>query len=165
MPFPRTLSRYTRGRVNRLTLHFAGHAAFADLEHVGRRSGLLRHTPLRGFRGRDKVVIGINFGQESDWLKNIQAAGRCRMRLGREQLELGAPRIVPLDEGIQGMPKLFGLVLKYVVHTDECVELPIIRSRSATEITDHTRLNGDGRADSKGDEECTQETGPGMSSR
>ena len=128
MPFPRVLSRYTRGRVNTVALRLVGHAAFADLEHVGRSSGLVRHTPLRAFRGPDKVVIGLNFGPESDWLKNIQAAGRCRMRLAGEQLELGAPSVVPVEEGIEGMPWLFGATLKYVVRTADCVELPIVSS-------------------------------------
>jgi len=30
-----------------MTLHFAGHAAFADLEHTGRKSGIVHHTPVR----------------------------------------------------------------------------------------------------------------------
>jgi len=51
-----------RGAVNRMTLRFAGHAAFADLEHVGRKSGILRHTPVRAFRTGDTVIIGLNFG-------------------------------------------------------------------------------------------------------
>ena len=104
MPFPRVLSRCTRGRVNKLTLRLAGHLAFADLEHIGRVSGTVHHTPLRAFRTDGTVVIGINFGCESDWLKNIRAAGRCRMRLGDERLELGAPRIVPVEEGVRGKP-------------------------------------------------------------
>jgi deazaflavin-dependent oxidoreductase (nitroreductase family) len=132
MTFPRVLSRYARGRINRMTLRFAGHAAFADLEHVGRRSGVLRHTPLRAFRVQDTVVIGLNFGRESDWLKNIQAAGGCRMRLGGERLELGAPRVVPLEQGVAGMPRLFGVALRYVVRTAECVELPILSSAEAS---------------------------------
>ena len=131
MPFPRVLSRCTRGRVNQLTLRLAGHLAFADLEHIGRVSRTVRHTPLRAFRGDDTVVIGINFGRESDWLKNIRAAGRCRMRLGGEQLELGAPRIVPVEQGVRGMPWLFGTVLRYVVRTAECVELPVLASTPA----------------------------------
>lgn len=132
MPFPRILSRYTRGYVNNVALrHFVGHAAFADLEHVGRRSGVVRHTPVRAFRRYDQVVIGLNFGHESDWLKNIQAAGRCRMRLGGEQLELGAPRVVPVKEGIEGMPWMFGIALRYVVRTADCVKLPVVGSTQA----------------------------------
>jgi deazaflavin-dependent oxidoreductase (nitroreductase family) len=110
-----------------IALRFVGHGVLADLEHVGRRSGSVRHTPVRAFRTHDKVVIGLNFGRESDWLKNIQAAGGCRMRVGDQQLELGAPRIVPVREGVQSMPRLFGLGLRCVARTKECVELPITR--------------------------------------
>jgi deazaflavin-dependent oxidoreductase (nitroreductase family) len=128
MPFPRAITRYTRGLANQVALNFVGHAAFADLEHVGRRSGTVRHTPLRAFRTRDQVVIGLNFGRESDWFRNVRAAGRCRMRLGNDQLELGAPRLVALAEGIEGMPWYFGLALRGVVRTRDCVELPVISS-------------------------------------
>jgi hypothetical protein len=38
-----------------MILHLAGHAAFADLEHIGRRSGEVRHTPERAFRTGDRV--------------------------------------------------------------------------------------------------------------
>jgi deazaflavin-dependent oxidoreductase (nitroreductase family) len=131
MPFPRILSRYTRDFNNMALRRFVGHAAFADLEHVGRRSGIVRHTPVRAFRRNDRVVIGLNFGRESDWLKNIQTARRCRMRLGGEQLELGAPRVVPVKEGAEGMPWIFGVALRYVVRTAECVELPVVASTEA----------------------------------
>jgi hypothetical protein len=30
-----------------MTLRFAGHLAFADLEHIGRKSGTVRHTGAR----------------------------------------------------------------------------------------------------------------------
>ncbi len=101
MTFPRALSRYTRGAVNRMTLRFAGHAAFADLEHVGRKSGVLRHTPVRAFRTGDMVVVGLNFGRQADWFENIKAAGTCRMRLGNQHLSLGAPDDSPRRSGRQ----------------------------------------------------------------
>jgi F420H(2)-dependent quinone reductase len=71
MTFPRALSRYARGTINNMTLHLAGHAAFADLEHVGRKSGIVHHTPVRAFRAGDTVIIGLNFGRQSDWYQNI----------------------------------------------------------------------------------------------
>src|SRR3954449_6128248 len=89
MPFPRILTRGIRGTVNRTMLRLAGHAAFADLEHIGRRSGRVHHTPVRAFRVGDTVVIGLNFGPQSDWFKNVTKAGSCRMRLGKEYLDLG----------------------------------------------------------------------------
>src|SRR6476469_6469721 len=105
MPFSRTLTRGLRGPMNRMMLHLAGHAAFADLEHVGRRSGRIHHTPVRAFRVEDTVVIGLNFGRRSDWFKNVTKAGSSRIRLGKEYIDLGAPRIVPAEIGTRGIPR------------------------------------------------------------
>ena len=131
MTFPRALARYTRGAVNRMTLHLAGHAAFADLEHTGRKSGTVRHTPVRAFRAGDTVVVGLNFGRQSDWYQNIKAAGTCRMRLGGELLTLGPPELVPAERGTEGMPWLFRFALRHVIHTADCVRLPILHSSRA----------------------------------
>jgi deazaflavin-dependent oxidoreductase (nitroreductase family) len=109
-----------------MTLHLAGHAAFADLEHLGRKSGTLRHTPVRAFRTGDTVVIGLNFGRQSDWYRNIKAAGTCRLRLRGDQLTLGVPTLVPVEQGVKGMPWPFRFALRHVVHTTECVRLPIL---------------------------------------
>jgi deazaflavin-dependent oxidoreductase (nitroreductase family) len=132
MPFSRRLTGVTRGRLNRMMLHLAGHAAFADLEHVGRRSGTVRHTPVRAFRVGDTVVVGVNFGRESDWLKNITSAGACRMRLGKEDLSLGAPRLVPAAEGTRDIPRLFRFGLRHLARTRECAVLPIVARRPAS---------------------------------
>jgi len=132
MTFPRALARYTRGAVNGVTLRFAGHAAFADLEHVGRKTGIVRHTPVRAFRSGDTVVVGLNFGRQSDWYQNIKTAGTCRMRLAGEQFTLGAPTLVPAAQGVKDVPWRFRFALMHVVHPAECVQLPILQtSRSS----------------------------------
>ena len=131
---PRVLARCARGAANNMTLHLAGHAAFADLEHVGRKSGIVRHTPVRAFRSGDTVIIGLNFGRQSDWYQNITAAGSCRIRLGGEQLALGAPALVPAEQATEDMPWLFSSALRHVVHTGDCVQLPILQSSSAAVI-------------------------------
>ena len=133
MTFHRGLALLHAGRLNRVALRLAGRGSLADLEHVGRRSGAIRHTPLRAFRTHDSVVVGLNFGRASDWLKNIEAAGGCRLRLRGELLDLGAPRVVPVREGVRDMPRWFGLGLRFVVRTKECVVLPVLRSSRAPE--------------------------------
>jgi deazaflavin-dependent oxidoreductase (nitroreductase family) len=131
MTFPRALARYTRGAINNMTLHLAGHAAFADLEHVGRKSGIVRHTPVRAFRAGDTVIVGLNFGRQSDWYQNITAAGTCRIRLGSEQLTLGTPELVPAAQATKDIPWLFSFALRHVVRTAECVQLPVLQSSPA----------------------------------
>jgi deazaflavin-dependent oxidoreductase (nitroreductase family) len=128
MTIPRALTRCLRGPVNRMTLHLAGHAAFADLEHVGRKSGIVHHTPVRAFRSGESVIIGLNFGRQSDWYRNIEAARGCHIRLGGEELTLGAPTLVPAEQGIKNIPRPFRFAFRHVVHTAECVQLPILHA-------------------------------------
>ena len=142
MTFPRALARYTRGAVNRVTLRLAGHLAFADLEHVGRKSGTVRHTPVRAFRSGNTVIVGLNFGRQSDWYQNIKAAGTCRMRLGGEQLTLGAPALVPAAQGVTDLPWLFRFALRHVVHTTDCVQLPVLRTDIAPRSHGVSTLTG-----------------------
>ena len=137
MTFPRARARYTRGAVNTMTLHLAGHAAFADLEHTGRKSGTVRHTPVRAFRAGDMVIIGLNFGRQSDWYQNIKVAGTCRIRLAGEQLTLGAPALVPTGQAAKDIPWLFSFAFRHVVHTAECVQLPILHTSPVAAIHRH----------------------------
>jgi deazaflavin-dependent oxidoreductase (nitroreductase family) len=92
--FPRFLTGIRTEYINKVALRLVGHTAIAELEHVERRTGWVHHTPVPAFRTRDKVGIGLNFGRESDWMKNIKAAQRRRMRLGDQVIELAEPRIV-----------------------------------------------------------------------
>lgn len=133
MTFPRALAPRLRRTVNRVALPLAGRAALADLEHTGRRSGTVHHTPVRAFRAGDSVVIGLNFGRQSDWYQNIKAAGTCHMRLGKEELTLGAPQLVPVAEGSRDMPWLFGLALRNIARTTECVRLPVLNASRASQ--------------------------------
>jgi deazaflavin-dependent oxidoreductase (nitroreductase family) len=128
MSFPRFLARIHAAYINKVTLRFVGHTAIADLEHVGRRTGRVHHTPVRAFRTGRTVVIGLNFGRQSDWVKNVEAARRCRMRLGDQVMELADPRIVPIDQVVKGMPKLFRFGLRYLVRTRDCVEHSVLSS-------------------------------------
>ncbi|MEI2778456.1 MAG: nitroreductase family deazaflavin-dependent oxidoreductase [Tetrasphaera sp.] len=121
MPWPRRLHSIPT-RVNALALRLAGrHAALADLEHVGRTTGTVRHTPLRAFRRGDVVVIGANFGRESDWVKNVLAAGRARIRLQGEDVIVIEPRLATLAEASHLFPRWFAFGLRHVVRTEHCL--------------------------------------------
>ncbi len=131
MTFHRQLAKRAPSWVNGFALRRAGRGSLAALEHRGRVSGTVRHNPVRAFRRGDTVIVGVNFGPETDWLKNIQAAGGCRMRLGDEMLVLGAPRVVPVEQGSADLPRWFALGLRYVVRTKNCVVLPVVASAGA----------------------------------
>jgi hypothetical protein len=48
------------------------------------------------------------------------------MRLGREHLTLGTPRVVPAEQGTRDIPWLFRFGLRHLAHTKDCVVLPIV---------------------------------------
>ena len=94
MPLPHWLTRVNLVVTNRLTMPIAGRLPwFGVLEHVGRRSGLMRRTPLNVFAsGRGRWVVALTYGPGVQWLRNIEAAGECRMLIRGRWLRLVEPR-------------------------------------------------------------------------
>lgn len=91
MPLSRRMARFNRRFTNHLTRHFASWApGFALLEHVGRRSGRLYETPVNVFRAQGRYVFALTYG-ESEWVKNVLAAGGCAIRTRRRTIELAEP--------------------------------------------------------------------------
>jgi deazaflavin-dependent oxidoreductase (nitroreductase family) len=69
----------------------------ALLETRGRRSGLPRRTPVgNGLRG-DAFWIVTEHGWAADYVKNIQADPRVRVKVGRRWYE-GEARILPEED-------------------------------------------------------------------
>jgi deazaflavin-dependent oxidoreductase (nitroreductase family) len=123
--WPAFLKPIHRG-INVVALCIAGRTgSLVDLEHVGRRSGTIRHTPVRAFRRGETVAVGANFGAESDWVKNVLAAGRCSMTMSGRQLMLTGPCLVTLPDASWVFPVWFRLGLRYLVHTDRCLVMTV----------------------------------------
>ena len=125
MVIPHAVARLNRKVTNKVTVHLVGRASFVELEHVGRRSGRVYRVPLNAFRSGDTVTIGLTYGPDVDWLRNVRAAGGCRVRMGREILTTGAPRDLTTDVGLARMPAPARPVLR-VLRVDHFVELPVL---------------------------------------
>jgi deazaflavin-dependent oxidoreductase (nitroreductase family) len=96
VPLPRALGRFNRRVTNRLLGPVVTLLPwFAWLEHVGRRTGRRYRTPVMLFGAGDRRVIAMTYGPDTDWARNVAAAGRATAigRRGR-RVELVAPRIV-----------------------------------------------------------------------
>ena len=65
---------------------------FAIVIHVGRRSGRTYETPVNVFRDESRYVFALTYGPESDWVRNVLAAGGCRIRTRRRTVELRDPQ-------------------------------------------------------------------------
>jgi len=84
--------------VMRLGLAGGRVSPWASVEHVGRISGTTYHTPIYPRTFDDHVYIPLPYGTDVHWVRNIQAAGHCRMQLHDTILELDEPAIVPASE-------------------------------------------------------------------
>ncbi|MEB3032836.1 nitroreductase family deazaflavin-dependent oxidoreductase [[Mycobacterium] nativiensis] len=95
MPFPKRLARWNRVGLNRITRHVASWApGFGVISHQGRRSGRTYETPVNVFTTATGVRVALTYGADADWVKNVVAAGGCRLRTRRRELALTDPRVV-----------------------------------------------------------------------
>jgi deazaflavin-dependent oxidoreductase (nitroreductase family) len=123
MPLPHWLTRFNLVVTNRLTMPLASRLPwFGVLEHVGRRSGLVRRTPLNVFRTADGGrVIALTYGPDVQWLRNVEAAGGCRVLMRGRWVRLVEPRRFH-DPARRAVPLPVRLVLA-VLRIEEFVEL------------------------------------------
>jgi deazaflavin-dependent oxidoreductase (nitroreductase family) len=70
------LRHVNKASFNRLTLTFAGGHVFAVVHHVGRRSGRAYTTPVIAWPIADGFVMPLPYGDDTDWCRNVLAAGQ-----------------------------------------------------------------------------------------
>jgi deazaflavin-dependent oxidoreductase (nitroreductase family) len=66
----------------------------AQVRHVGRASGRAYMTPAGARVHGDVAVIPLTFGNQSDWSKNVRAAGGCSIRLDGQDYAATEPQLV-----------------------------------------------------------------------
>jgi len=81
------------------------------VRHRGRKSGRQFETPVSAYRKGDTVAIMLAHGK-TNWVKNILAAGEADIRLGRRDLHLVNPRIVPAGGDDPALPRMARLAAR-----------------------------------------------------
>jgi deazaflavin-dependent oxidoreductase (nitroreductase family) len=110
MALPKWLARFNRRVTNRVTGTFADRLpGFGILIHTGRRSGKTYWTPVNVFRDGNDYIIVLTYGSESDWVRNVLAAGACEMVTRGRRVSLTHPRII-IDPSIRWAPPLLRLI-------------------------------------------------------
>lgn len=69
----------------------------AVIEHRGRRSGTTYRTPVMVFVEGDELVVVLNYGTGSDWIRNVAAAGTAGVLHRGRRYRLANPRVIPVD--------------------------------------------------------------------
>src|SRR5215831_2816396 len=78
---------------------------FAILTHIGRRSGRTYATPINAFRRGDRYIFALTYGSNTDWVRNVLAAGQCRIRTRGRSVRLIEPEVV-VDPRLRELPRL-----------------------------------------------------------
>ena len=76
----------------------SGPSELGTLEHVGRRTGIRRLTPLHPVRTENGFRFVVPLGERSEWVRNVVAAGHCRMQLRDVVYELDEPVVLAASE-------------------------------------------------------------------
>jgi len=77
---------------------------FSIVRHRGRRTGRDYATPVLAFGTEDGLVVGVVYGTTSDWVNNVLAAGRAKVKRHGESHDYEQPRLVSRDEGLRLVP-------------------------------------------------------------
>lgn len=95
---PAWLRRFVTDRFNplvtRLGLVGGARSPWAMLEHVGRTSGTLRHTPVLPHVVGSHMLIPLPYGRGVQWARNVLAAGHCRVQFHHHVLALDEPQVL-----------------------------------------------------------------------
>lgn len=112
------LRPFTTRFFNPLARRFAGRLPwFGILTYVGRTSGKTYRTPLNVFRRGDTYVVALTYGPDTQWVKNVLAAGSCMLRTGGRDLPLVDPELI-VDPSRRLMP----LPVRAILRLDNVTE-------------------------------------------
>jgi deazaflavin-dependent oxidoreductase (nitroreductase family) len=94
MPLPRMLARLNRVLTNRVTRPAARFLpGTAVVEHRGRRSGRRYRTPVLVFPDGDRYRIALTYGADTDWVRNVRAAGTATLLTRGRRVPVTGPRL------------------------------------------------------------------------
>src|ERR1700693_4112288 len=114
----RWVAAFNLAVTNRITSRFADRLpGFVILTHVGRKSGRVYRTPVSVFRASEGFLIALTYGRESEWVKNVLAAGACALETRHVQYQLSAPTIVH-DPTRRRFPLFVRIVLRLIGAND-----------------------------------------------
>jgi deazaflavin-dependent oxidoreductase (nitroreductase family) len=115
---PRWMAAFNLAVTNRITGHFAGRLpGFGIVIHRGRTSGKVYRTPVNVFRVQGEFLIALTYGRDSQWVRNVLAAGGCQLVTRGKLYELAGPAIVH-DSSRRRFPWLVRLVLGTIAAND-----------------------------------------------
>lgn len=106
MRFPPWFERIQIRYINPLALTLARFTpGITVITHRGRKTGRRLETPVTAYQLGGTVAIMLAHGK-TNWVKNVLAAGEADIRLGRREVHLINPRIVPAGTDDPSLPRM-----------------------------------------------------------
>lgn len=104
MLLARRRAEFNRRFVNPVVEPLAGYLPlWSAVDHVGRRSGKEYRTPVTAFATSDGVAVLLPYGTDTDWVRNLRAAGSGKVVIDGRSLLVENPRVVPVREALTVM--------------------------------------------------------------
>jgi deazaflavin-dependent oxidoreductase (nitroreductase family) len=114
----RRMAHFNRRVTNRLTRPLARRLpGFGVVVHLGRNSGHEFQTPVNVFNAPRGYMIALTYGAESDWVKNVVAAGGCELITRGRRRQLTSPEIVR-DDRQPPVPRTVRPLLRFMRVTE-----------------------------------------------
>jgi deazaflavin-dependent oxidoreductase (nitroreductase family) len=81
--------------INPVARRFAGWMpGFGLLTYRGRKTGRDYKLPVNVFARGEHFIFVLTYGSESQWVKNVLAAGECDVRVRRRDVHLVEPELI-----------------------------------------------------------------------
>ncbi|WP_157121368.1 nitroreductase family deazaflavin-dependent oxidoreductase [Nocardia miyunensis] len=87
-------------------------SSWGILTHVGRRSGRVYRTPLGAHPFGDGFLLPLGYGPNTDWYRNLVAAGTCELTWKGATYPLEQPEVVSGPEIMRSWPMRDRLLLR-----------------------------------------------------
>jgi deazaflavin-dependent oxidoreductase (nitroreductase family) len=113
MPLSKRIARLNKVGLNRLTIKIAPWMpGFGVVTHRGRRSGKEYRIPVNVFRRGGGFLFCLTYGKDSDWVRNVRAAGGCTLLTRRRTHRLTNPRLEHHEQSLPELPVLVRTIMK-----------------------------------------------------
>jgi deazaflavin-dependent oxidoreductase (nitroreductase family) len=91
---------------NGITLKISGteRSSWGLLTHVGRRSGRVYQTSLGTNTYGDGFLLPLGYGPQTDWYRNLMAAGACTLTWKGRTYQLERPELISGPEAMRAWP-------------------------------------------------------------
>jgi deazaflavin-dependent oxidoreductase (nitroreductase family) len=90
------INKYVTNPLQRLWAPYLPYMAI--IEHIGRKSGRAYRTPVMAFVDARSILVVLNYGAQSDWVRNVRAAGSAGARHRGRRYRLINPRVIPASD-------------------------------------------------------------------